>query len=133
MEVIENQVSGEKASESELEDAKLAWALCKHVKSNAVIAVKNLQAIGIGAGQMSRVDSAKQVVSRSSHFDFDLKDSVAASDAFLPFADTLEILNDAGVSVLVQPGGSIKDNEVIEVAKQRNVKMFFTGNRHFKH
>jgi len=133
MEVIENQVTGEKANENELQDAKLAWALCKHVKSNAVIAVKNLQAIGIGAGQMSRVDSAKLVVSRSSHFDFDLAGSVAASDAFLPFADTLEILNDAGVSALVQPGGSIKDKDVIEVAKQRNVKMFFTGNRHFKH
>lgn len=133
MEKIENQVSGEPASSQELEDAKLAWALCKHVKSNAVIAVKNLQAIGVGAGQMSRVDSAKLVVSRSSSFDFDLNGACAASDAFLPFADTLEILNDGGVSLLVQPGGSIKDKDVIEVAKQRGVKMFFTGNRHFKH
>lgn len=130
---IKQQVSGEPVSNSELDDLRFAWAICKHVKSNAVVAVKNLQAIGIGAGQMSRVDSSRLVVSRANSFGFDLKGASAASDAFLPFSDTLEILNDAGISALVQPGGSIKDEEVVTVAKNRNVKMFVTGERHFRH
>ena len=130
---IDKQVVGEAASNAEIEDLRLAWAICKHVKSNAVVAVKGLQAIGIGAGQMSRVDSARLVVSRARSFGFNLENSVAASDAFLPFPDTLEILNDSGISALVQPGGSIKDEEVFSVAKQRKMKMFITGERHFKH
>jgi len=129
----ENVVCGETVSSEQLEDFKLAWVLCKHVKSNAIVIAKNRQAIGIGAGQMSRVDSAKLSIERAKANGHDVKGGVAASDAFLPFADTLTVLNDAGVVGLVQPGGSIKDDLVVEEAKKRNVSMLFTGERHFRH
>jgi phosphoribosylaminoimidazolecarboxamide formyltransferase / IMP cyclohydrolase len=116
-----------------LEDAKLANIVCKHVKSNAIVLVKNGAAIGIGAGQMNRVDSAKISLLRAKLNGHNVSGSVAASDAFLPFADTLEVLAEGGVSVLVQPGGSIKDNEVIDAAKRLEVTMLMTGSRHFRH
>jgi len=87
----------------------------------------------VGAGQMNRVDSARIAISRATSYGFDLTGAVSASDAFLPFPDTLEVLNDPGVVALVQPGGSIKDELSIEAAKKRNVTMLFTGERHFRH
>lgn len=128
----EHVVTGE-INEQLLADAKMAWKVCKHVKSNAIVIVKDEKAIGIGAGQMSRVDSAKIAVQRAVTHGGDVKGAAAASDAFLPFPDTLEILTDAGVGALVQPGGSIKDKEVIERAAQRGVAMLLTGERHFRH
>jgi phosphoribosylaminoimidazolecarboxamide formyltransferase/IMP cyclohydrolase len=125
-------VTGEKSS-SDVDDLKFAWILCKHVKSNAIILVKALQAIGVGAGQMSRVDSSRVALDRARANKFDLSGAVAASDAFLPFSDTLCILNDEGVTTLIQPGGSMRDEEVIAEAKRRNVQMYFTGERHFRH
>jgi phosphoribosylaminoimidazolecarboxamide formyltransferase/IMP cyclohydrolase len=116
-----------------LADAVFAWKVCKHVKSNAIVIVKNRAAIGIGAGQMSRVDAAKLAIQRAKLHGHDPKDGISASDAFLPFSDTLEILNDAGVIALVQPGGSIKDKDVIATAEEREVRMIFTGERHFRH
>jgi phosphoribosylaminoimidazolecarboxamide formyltransferase/IMP cyclohydrolase len=130
---LEEQVCGAPITESEMNDLDFAHRIAKHVKSNAIVIVKDLQAIGVGAGQMSRVDSARLAVSRARSFEHGIAGAVAASDAFLPFPDTLEILNDAGVNALIQPGGSIKDDTVIDVAKKRNVKMIFTGERHFKH
>lgn len=114
-------------------DLDLAWKICKYVKSNAIVLVKDGIAIGVGAGQMSRVDAAKIAIQRAQLHGHEVKGSVAASDAFLPFPDTLELLNDAGVTALAQPGGSIKDNAVIESAKQRDMLMVFTGERHFRH
>lgn len=128
-----NLVSGEALNEQELDSAAIAQVVCKHVKSNAIVLAKDGMAIGIGAGQMSRIDSARLAVERARKFGFDIQGAVAASDAFLPFADTLESLASAGASVLIQPGGSIRDEEVIEAAKQANVKMLFTGIRHFRH
>jgi len=129
----ETQVTGEALTDSEYQDLLFASVLSKHVKSNAIIVVKDMQAIGVGAGQMSRVDSARLAITRAKEFSHALEGSVAASDAFLPFPDTLEILNDAGVSALIQPGGSIKDKTVIACAETRKVKMIFTGERHFRH
>ena len=130
---FDEPVSGAVPSPTERRDLILAWAVCKHVKSNAIVIVKDGQAIGIGAGQMSRVDAARIALDRAQLHGHDVKGAVAASDAFLPFADTLELLNDAGVKALIQPGGSIKDKDVIAEAVSRGVQMFFTGVRHFRH
>lgn len=125
--------SAEKSSELLWDDLQFAWAICKHVKSNAIVIVKDCQVLGIGAGQMSRVDAAQIAVQRALAHGHKLQGAVAASDAFLPFPDTLEILNDAGIAALVQPGGSVKDEQVIDSAKARGVLMVFTGERHFRH
>lgn len=116
-----------------LSDLELAWRLCKHVKSNTIVIVKDGKAVGIGAGQMSRVDAAHIAISRAKQHGFSIDGSVAASDAFLPFPDTLELLQSAGISALVQPGGSIKDEDVIAAANKLGVVMLFTGERHFRH
>jgi len=114
------------------EEAALALAMkvCKHVKSNAIVFADKDRALGIGAGQMSRVDSAKIAISKAQ---FPLAGSVVASDAFLPFPDTLEVAAEAGATALIQPGGSIRDNEVIAEANKRNMAMIFTGVRYFRH
>ncbi|NLV26957.1 MAG: bifunctional phosphoribosylaminoimidazolecarboxamide formyltransferase/IMP cyclohydrolase [Methanomicrobiales archaeon] len=113
------------------EDAlQLAMKICKHVKSNAIVFADKSRALGIGAGQMSRVDSAKIAISKSQ---FPLKGSVVASDAFLPFPDTLEVAAEAGATALIQPGGSIRDAEVIAEANRRKMAMVFTGIRYFRH
>jgi phosphoribosylaminoimidazolecarboxamide formyltransferase/IMP cyclohydrolase len=124
---------GKVSFESIKKELNLAWRVSKHVKSNAIVLVKDMQVIGVGAGQMSRLDSAKIAIQRAKTHGFDPVGAVAASDAFLPFPDTLEILNDAGVTALVQPGGSLKDDVVTEVAKKRGVTMVLTGERHFRH
>jgi phosphoribosylaminoimidazolecarboxamide formyltransferase/IMP cyclohydrolase len=116
-----------------LAEMDFAWRVCKHVKSNAIVLVKGLRAIGVGAGQMSRVDAAKVAVQRAELHGHVVQGAVAASDAFLPFPDTLEIIQAAGVTALVQPGGSIKDDEVIRRADELGVVMLFTGERHFRH
>lgn len=131
--VADKVVSGGEPDPQLMKDAVFAWKVCKHVKSNAIIIVKDGAAIGIGAGQMSRVDAAKLAIQRARFHGHDPKGGVSASDAFLPFSDTLEILNDAGVSSLVQPGGSIKDKDVIASAESRGVTMILTGERHFRH
>ncbi len=109
---------------------KLAMKICKHVKSNAIIFADGRKALGIGAGQMNRVDSARIAISKAHA---SLTGSVVASDAFLPFADTLEVAADAGATALIQPGGSIRDNEVIAEANRRHMAMVFTGTRFFRH
>ena len=126
-------VTDRKPTEEEFRDLIFAWSIVKHVKSNVIVVAKDLTAIGIGAGQMSRVDSAEIAVRRAKKFGFEVVGAVAASDAFFPFADTLEELNNAGIASVVQPGGSIKDQVVIEAANHRNMAMLFTGERHFRH
>lgn len=108
----------------------LAWKVCKHTKSNTIIFADKKRTLGIGAGQMSRVDSAKIAIEKACG---SLKGSVVASDAFLPFPDTLEVAAQAGATALVQPGGSIRDKEVIEAANRLQVAMVFTGVRYFRH
>ena len=124
------QVSGEKVSMQVMRDLEFAWRSVRAVKSNAILLAKNGASVGVGMGQVNRVDSARLAVSRAGDRSVD---SVAASDAFFPFADGLQILLDAGVSAVVAPGGSVRDAEVIEAAKAANVAMFFTGVRHFSH
>ncbi len=122
-----------KPDEKELEDLFFAWIVAKHTKSNAIVFVKDKTTLGVGAGQMSRLDSAKIAFMKAKEHGLDLSGSVAASDAFFPFPDTLlEIIN-YGATSIIQPGGSVRDSEVIEAANEKNVSMVFTGIRHFKH
>lgn len=124
------QVSGEKVDAQTMKDLEFAWRSVRSVKSNAILLAKMTASVGIGMGQVNRVDSARLAVSRAGER---VKGSVAASDAFFPFADGLQILIDAGVSAVVQPGGSVRDEEVIAAAKAAGIAMFFTGTRHFSH
>jgi phosphoribosylaminoimidazolecarboxamide formyltransferase/IMP cyclohydrolase len=124
------QVTGAPVSAAMLADLQFAWRAVRAVKSNAILLAHGGSAVGIGMGQVNRVDSAKLAVDRAGDR---VKGSVAASDAFFPFADGLEILTNAGVAAIVQPGGSIRDEEVIAAADKAGVAMFFTGTRHFSH
>ncbi len=123
-----------KPTKSEIKDIEFAFRICKYVKSNAIVITKNNATIGIGAGQQNRLDSCKIATQKAKKFQpKKLYNSIAASDAFFPFADGMQTLINAGVKVIVQPGGSIRDKEVIAVANKANIKMVFTGTRHFNH
>ena len=123
-----------KPSKKELAEIKFAFNVCKHVKSNAIVLCNNFSTIGIGAGQPSRLDSCKIAVQKAKQFQSSkIKNSVAASDAFFPFADGINALIKAGVRIIIQPGGSIRDQEVINAANEAKIKMLFTGIRHFNH
>ncbi|CAN2181338.1 PurH AICAR transformylase/IMP cyclohydrolase PurH (only IMP cyclohydrolase domain in Aful) [Candidatus Nanopelagicaceae bacterium] len=124
------QVSGEAVDIQTMKDLEFAWRSVRSVKSNAILLAKMTASVGIGMGQVNRVDSARLAVARAGDR---VKGSVAASDAFFPFADGLQILIDAGVTAVVQPGGSVRDEEVIAAAKAAGIAMFFTGTRHFSH
>lgn len=119
-----------KPTEEEYQELDFAWRVVKHVKSNAIVFTKNLQTCGIGAGQMSRVDSTKIAVMKSQ---IDLSGSVLASDAFFPFRDGPDAAAKAGVTAIIQPGGSVRDKEVIQAADEQGLCMVFTGMRHFRH
>ncbi|GAA2922090.1 phosphoribosylaminoimidazolecarboxamide formyltransferase/IMP cyclohydrolase [Microbacterium keratanolyticum] len=123
-------VSGERPNDEEMENLIFAWKACRAVKSNAIVLAKGNATVGVGMGQVNRVDSCKLAVERAGAR---AAGSVAASDAFFPFADGPQVLLDAGVSAIVQPGGSVRDDEVIEAARKAGVTMFFTGERHFFH
>ncbi len=120
-------------TDAEWRDMHFAMVVAKHTKSNAVTIARGEQILGVGAGQMSRIDSTRIAISKARSNGFDLKGAVAASDAFLPFPDTLDELGDAGITALVQPGGSVNDEKVLDSANRRNMAMVFTGIRHFKH
>lgn len=126
-------VTEKKPDESQLLDMEFAYKIVKHTKSNAVVFVKDLQTLGVGGGQPSRVDSTKLAVWKAKQFNLDLKNSVVASDAYFPFADGLIETANAGATCVVQPGGSIRDEEVIKAADERGMCMVFTGYRHFRH
>ena len=123
-------VTKRQPTEEESAALELAWKVCKHVKSNAIVIGDSEGTVGVGAGQMSRVDSVK--LARMKAFK-ETKGCVAASDAFFPFPDGVEELAAAGVTAVIQPGGSIRDPEVIEAANKLRLAMVFTGTRHFKH
>ena len=123
-----------KPTKKELAEVEFAFNICKYVKSNAIVLCNNFSTIGIGAGQPSRLDSCKIAVQKAKQFQSSkIKNSIAASDAFFPFADGINALIKAGVKTIVQPGGSIRDQEVINAANKANIKMIFTGIRHFNH
>lgn len=128
-----NIVTDRRPTESEIEAMTLAWTVCKHVKSNAIVFANDHQTLGVGAGQMNRVDSVRIAAMRAERFDLSLKGSVVASDAFFPFRDNVDEAARFGVSAIIQPGGSIKDEESIAAANEHGIAMAFTGIRHFKH
>ncbi|MBT8141266.1 MAG: bifunctional phosphoribosylaminoimidazolecarboxamide formyltransferase/IMP cyclohydrolase, partial [Gammaproteobacteria bacterium] len=110
-----------------------AWTVAKFVKSNAIVYAKNNQTVGIGAGQMSRVDSARIAILKAQDAKLEIAGSSMASDAFFPFRDSIDNAAKAGVSAIIQPGGSIRDEEVIAAANEHGMAMVFTGIRHFRH
>jgi len=123
-----------KPTKKELAEVEFAFNICKYVKSNAIVLCNNFSTIGIGAGQPSRLDSCKIAVQKAKQFQSSkIKNSIAASDAFFPFADGINALIKAGVKTIVQPGGSIRDQEVINAANKAKIKMIFTSIRHFNH
>ena len=127
-------VTKNKPSKKEIKEIEFAFNVCKFVKSNAIVLTNNCSTIGIGAGQPSRLDSCKIATQKAKQFQPNkLKNAIAASDAFFPFADGIKTLIRAGIKIIVQPGGSIRDKEVIEAANKANIKMVLTGIRHFNH
>ncbi len=126
-------VTNRQPTGNELNDLLWANRVVKHTKSNAIVLVKNKQLIGCGTGQTSRVDAVRQAIEKAVHFGFDLKGAVMASDAFFPFADSVELAAEAGISAVIQPGGSVKDQESIDCCDKYELAMVFTGIRHFKH
>ncbi|MBI5742060.1 MAG: bifunctional phosphoribosylaminoimidazolecarboxamide formyltransferase/IMP cyclohydrolase [Nitrospirae bacterium] len=126
-------VTKRKPTDDELAGLEFAWKICKHMKSNAIIYTSKDKALGIGAGQTSRVDSAKLAEMKAANFNISLKGSVVGSDAFFPARDGIDVIAKAGATAVIQPGGSIKDKDVIAAADEYNMAMVFTGMRHFKH
>jgi phosphoribosylaminoimidazolecarboxamide formyltransferase / IMP cyclohydrolase len=128
-----NIVTDRKPTDGEIRTMLFAWTVCKHVKSNAIVLANEYQTLGVGAGQMNRVDSVRIAAMRAERFNHDLKGSVLASDAFFPFRDNVDEAAKLGVAAIIQPGGSIKDDESIAAANEHGIAMAFTGIRHFKH
>ena len=124
---------GRSSSPEEKDNLIFANLVCKHLKSNAIAIIKDKQLIGKGCGQTSRIDALRQAIAKAAQFNFDLKNSVVASDAFFPFDDCVKIAHEAGVTAFIQPGGSIRDKDSIEYCKEKNLVMVITGLRHFKH
>ena len=118
---------------AQISDMMFAWKIAKFIKSNTIVFVKNGMTLGVGAGQMSRVDSARIASIKAKEAGLSLQGSIAASDAFFPFRDGLDVIIDAGAKAVIQPGGSIRDEEVIAAANERGITMVFTGERHFRH
>jgi len=126
-------VTSREPSSREIEDCLFAWKVCKFVKSNAIVYAKDKQTIGVGAGQMSRIDSAQIAASKAKERGFETQGCVMASDAFFPFKDGIDVAAAMGITSIIQPGGSIRDDEVIEAANQADIAMVLTGIRHFRH
>ena len=126
-------VTKRQPTEDEMRDLQFCWKVAKFVKSNAIVYVKNSSTIGVGAGQMSRVYSAKVAGIKAADENLEVKGSVMASDAFFPFRDGLDAAAEAGITAVIQPGGSMRDDEVIAAADENNIAMVFTGMRHFRH
>jgi phosphoribosylaminoimidazolecarboxamide formyltransferase/IMP cyclohydrolase len=126
-------VSEKQPTDEENRALLFAWRVCKHVKSNAIVFANESQTIGVGAGQMNRVDSVRIAAMRAARTELDLRNSVLASDAFFPFRDNVDEAAQLGVSAIIQPGGSVRDEEVIEAANEHGLAMVFTNFRHFKH
>ena len=126
-------VSRVQPSVEQLRDLLFAWRVAKYVKSNAIVFCKDGHTLGVGAGQMSRVDSTRIATIKAQNAACSLVDSVVASDAFFPFRDGIDVLAKAGAKAVIQPGGSMRDNEVIAAADELGLAMVFTGYRHFRH
>ena len=127
------EVGGRETTPAEKENLIFANIICKHLKSNAIALIKDNQLVGKGCGQTSRIDSLRQAIDKAKQFNFDLNGAVMASDAFFPFNDCVQIAHAAGISAIIQPGGSIRDKDSIEYAVEHKLAMVITGLRHFKH
>ena len=126
-------VTKKQPTAQQLQDLLFAWKVAKFVKSNAIVFCKDGMTMGVGAGQMSRLDSARIASIKAQHAGLSLQGTVVASDAFFPFRDGLDVVVDAGATCVIQPGGSMRDSEVIAAADERGVAMVFSGVRHFRH
>lgn len=126
-------VTNQKPTSEELSDLIFANKIAKHLKSNTIVFAKNKQLLGMGCGQTSRVDATKQAIEKAKTFNFDLGGAVMASDAFFPFPDCVEIAYNAGIKAILQPGGSIKDQDSIDFCNKKEISMVMSGTRHFKH
>jgi phosphoribosylaminoimidazolecarboxamide formyltransferase/IMP cyclohydrolase len=120
-------------SEAQLLDLQMAWVICSHVKSNAIVIAKNQTIIGVGAGQMSRIDSAELAISRARLHGHDLRGAVAASDAFFPFPDSIELLAEAGIRAVIAPSGAKRDADAVLAADRAGIALIFAADRHFRH
>ncbi len=120
-------------TENEVTDLLFAAKCCKHLKSNTIVLARGNQLLGMGCGQTSRVDALRQAIAKAKNFGFDLQGAVMASDAFFPFPDCVEIAKEAGITAVIQPGGSIKDNLSVDFCNENDLAMVMTGVRHFKH
>ncbi len=128
-----NIVTDRQPTDDEIKAMLFAWTVCKHVKSNAIVLAGPDQTFGVGAGQMNRVDSVRIAAMRAERYGFDLKGAALASDAFFPFRDSVDEAASLGLTAIIQPGGSVKDDESIAAANEHGIAMAFTGIRHFKH
>ena len=126
-------VTTRKPTDEEVRALLFAWKVCKHVKSNAIVFANEYQTVGVGAGQMNRVDSVRLAAMRANRTELNLKDTVLASDAFFPFRDNVDEAAKFSISAIIQPGGSVRDDETIQAANEHGLAMVFTGVRHFKH
>ena len=126
-------VTQKQPSAEQMQDLLFAWRVAKYVKSNAIVFCGEGMTLGVGAGQMSRVDSTRIAAIKAQNAGLSLKNSVVASDAFFPFRDGVDVLAEAGASCVIQPGGSIRDDEVIAAANEHGIAMVLTGIRHFRH
>jgi phosphoribosylaminoimidazolecarboxamide formyltransferase/IMP cyclohydrolase len=126
-------VTERKPSEAEWGEMLFAWKVCKHVRSNAIVLSNDLASVGIGAGQMSRVDSVRLAIEKAREAGSSLVGAAMASDAFFPFPDGPQLAIDAGVTAVIQPGGSVRDPAVVEAADEAGISMVFTHRRHFRH
>ena len=126
-------VSKVQPSEQQWLDLLFAWKVAKFVKSNAIVYASNGQTVGVGAGQMSRINSARIAGIKAEHAGLQVPGSVMASDAFFPFRDGIDSAGEAGIAAVIQPGGSMRDEEVIAAADEHGMAMVFTGMRHFRH
>jgi phosphoribosylaminoimidazolecarboxamide formyltransferase/IMP cyclohydrolase len=126
-------VSRRSPTEAEMTALRFAWRVAKHVKSNAIVLTGADQLVGVGAGQMNRVDSARLAVMRARELGLETKGSVCASDAFFPFRDGLDVVAQAGATAVIHPGGSLRDEEVVAAADEHGMAMVVCGIRHFKH
>ena len=128
-----NCVTNKEATQEQITDLLFASKICKHTKSNTIVLAKNKQLLASGTGQTSRVDALNQAIHKAKSFNFSLADAVMASDAFFPFPDCVEIAHKAGITSVIQPGGSIKDQLSIDYCNENHLTMLMTGTRHFKH
>ena len=120
-------------TEQQMQDLLFAWRVAKFVKSNAIVYGRNNATVGVGAGQMSRVNSARIATIKAEHAGLEMSGSVMASDAFFPFRDAIDTAAQAGITAVIQPGGSMRDEEVIAPCNEHHIAMVFTGMRHFRH